>query len=114
MTTTQAVCESMGWEIRTENNGISKLVFMTDETYLFRLEMFKPESNIVHAKMLQARLVEEGWSIHIIQYTKNNFEAYGVAIRHPGVIETGSEYQSEPEAIVTLYCKVKGIEVGNE
>jgi hypothetical protein len=110
MTTTQAVCESMGWD----NDAVSIFAPGIGCIGLFDdLGKDTPNGNWL-VKALQARLVEEGWSIHIIQYTKNNFEAYGVTIRHPGVIETASDYQTEPAAIVQLYCKIHGIEVGNE
>ncbi len=112
--TTQAICESMGWD----NDAVSIFAPGIGCIGLFDdLGKDTPNGNWL-VKALQARLVEEGWIVSIEHHVKNwgpdgcNF--YAGAIQHE--IESDKEYflwgKSEPEAIVALYCKVKGIKVG--
>jgi hypothetical protein len=107
MTTTQAICESMGWKY--DESG---WVFDKNDHVIGDWEF---------VKALQARLVEEGWNIFNAQLTAaerkeigfvNEFECYA---SRPGKTHEYLVYtDSEPAAIVALYCKVKGIEVEHE
>ena len=87
---TQAICESMGWD-----------------------KYRNPSYDIRLAKLLQSRLVEEGWSISVHQLhdpreDDKPFMAYGYKADGQNV---SSEWTaSEPSAILALYCKVHGIE----
>jgi hypothetical protein len=68
------------------------------------------------SKLLQSRLVEEGWDIVIHMDIFGRFEIIGkkgeIKIRL-GYFTRHINKNNEPEAeaIVALYCKVKGIEV---
>jgi hypothetical protein len=119
MTTTQAVCESMGWKLIkdpvppesnywVDHNGD----FLCEE---HDLEFSNDAFGNWLSKKLQARLVKEWWEIKI-------YNAIGVCqalARQPG--DDDYKMQSnpmgeneEPSALLSLYCKIHGIEVGNE
>jgi len=109
---TQAICESMdkGWKYKNEY-----CVLIDGKIYnlknIFFLMMF--------AKLLQARLVEEGWEIEMT-LNKSGFIFFAWKGNDNDEDENReikfdeADSDSEPAAIVALYCKVKGIEVGHE
>jgi hypothetical protein len=72
---------------------------------------------MMFAKLLQARLVEEGWTV--CNYHSPTFGHSSQARRDPiefpelYMVES-DDLHSEPETIVQLYCKIHGIEVGYE
>jgi hypothetical protein len=110
MTTTQAICESMGkrWKYKNEY-----CVLIDGKIYnlknIFFLMMF--------AKLLQARLVEEGWTV--CNYHSPTFGYSSQARRDPVefpdfYFAESDDMDCEPKALVALYCKIHGIEVGNE
>ena len=102
MTTTQAICESMG--------------FMYDESGW----VFDKNDHVIgdweFVKALQARLRQDGWRISIFD-DEDGFTCHAEYPNYSSqdfktIIVRG--LPTEPAAIVALYCKVKGIEVGND
>lgn len=111
--TTQAICESMGWD----NDAVSIFAPGIGCIGLFDdLGKDTPNGNWL-VKALQARLVEEGWTV--CNYHSPTFGHSSQARRDPiefpelYMVES-DDLHSEPETIVQLYCKIHGIEVGNE
>jgi hypothetical protein len=122
MTTTQAICESMGWRIWQNETGgpfSKKFYHVSNNKYHSFYSEYSPfdinkDCTIEIAKLLQSRLVEEGWSISVHQLHDPRedgkpFMAYGYKADGQNV---SSEWTaSEPSAILALYCKIHGIEV---
>lgn len=114
MTTTQAIVESMGWKLiphAYEFNGMHHWGYVDKNGSLICTKSFDPQNDISHAKLLQARLVEDGWIIEITNYIASP-KFCAVAFVGPGdVRRVIAEASTEPAAIVSLYCKIKRIEV---
>ena len=110
MTRNEQVAESMGWEIR---DGI--IYDKESDYYLTLSEMGEDtiEGNWL-VKLIQAQLVREGWYIYI-RFTKKTIKIKATKTRMADIciMQKHSETPlSEPAAIVSLFCKIKGIEEG--
>ena len=108
MTLNEKIALKMGWD--TQNNFIR---------IYFEGKPFDPTKHIEHAKLLQQKMVDDEWIVCINAMPKKEM----IINKWPGVIECYAtrpdaesyEYlvyaNTEPAAIVALFCKVYGLEV---
>ena len=111
MTAKKAIAKIMGWDVMPSNRIWD---FRDKDRRTFSLH------HMECAKLLQQRMVDDGWRIVITAYTTGMFEALAVRLTaHNGI--SGNQVENyhmsdtvatEPAAIVALFCRVYGIEEG--
>ena len=116
MTTNEQVAKVMNWVSPANNTELNTLEWWDDLNY---------EVQLVTAKALQQRMVEDGWDINITQYAPTNKfvawanrETENMVMADVTVLRKSDDaeihFDTEPAAIVSLFCKVYKIEVEHE
>jgi hypothetical protein len=106
------ICDKLGWTI-SEING-ADVVYDANDNFICDNPDFRTSPQL--AKLLQAKMVEDGWRIIIEQYSPDKFRAIAwQEIWEGKVFITQIEHQTkiiptEQLAIVALFCKIYGIE----
>ena len=99
MTRNEKIAEKMGWIYLSENIAVPPKGEL--------IECFDPEHNIVHAKLLQARMVADKHLIKIMNNWDGEYMAESVLSCKNSIISDWCA--DEPAALHALFCKVYNI-----
>jgi hypothetical protein len=101
MTRNEMITEKMGWD--SDSQGLHVLETWDEQ----------PEYNKLYlVKLLQQRMVDDGWSVEIWQHGDSPFPFKAKALSDNNVIRVYGK--TEPAAIVELFCTVYGIKEDGE
>ena len=109
-TKNEQIAEIMGWHYDTDKG----VIFVCGLGSFIDFEL---ELHFELAKILQQKMVDDGWKIDIINWPAVNgqkpfkrFTAYAEKFDGKRFYDSKAEADTEPAAIVALFVKVYGIE----
>lgn len=97
--TNEQIAKVMGWECEND-------LLLDGSTVRY------PTMDIADAKLLQAKMVADGWDILILNHHSGIFiaSAYSVSTDNGAKTILVENFATEPLAIAELFCKVYSIE----
>lgn len=113
--TNEKIAKVMGW-VSVKPTKYSLGYYSNKEEFIMWKSKFKPNEHIKHAKLLQAKMVDDGWDISIHHWKeespdfepKINFSAYAKNYNKKANNDFFADSNSEPSVIVSLFEKIYG------
>lgn len=109
MTTNEQIAKVMGWEFilnAYEFNGVRHWGYVDKNGAPVGTKSFDPGKYIDHAKLLQQRMVDDGWLLKMLTNHDKEYALFATRNSCEGVYLEGCWKKKEPAAIVSLFCKV--------
>ena len=111
MTQYEQIAEKLGWY--RGKRGVDRNYYFSGKGKNIicqcSFDFFNPEIEIEQSKLLQARMVADGWIVEITNYIAAPFFCAMALHGKGGVGRTIAEADTEPAALHALFCKVYNI-----
>jgi hypothetical protein len=107
MTRNERIAERMGWIYLP----LGDCMRIDKYSYVFDFRQFVMPEDWWPIKKLQARMVEDGWTVRIEHWKENGIHYFDALAVNSNAEWMGlpDRQTTEPAAIVSLFCKVYGI-----